>query len=71
MTLHIAKHDGIYLCTIIKEGHTALFIDSNLGYILDPMPLLEGIRIQEGSLFALLYALGAPSGGVVGIVTFV
>ena len=61
MTLHIARHDSIYLCTIIKEDHTALSIDLNLGYILDPMPSLDGIGIQEGSLCVLLYALGAPS----------
>ena len=70
MTLHIARHDGIYLCAIIKEGHAALSIDPHLGYILDPMPSLEGIRIQEGSLCALLYASGTPSGGVIGVAAF-
>ena len=71
MTPHIAGHDGIYLHDIIKEGHTALSIDPHLGYILNPLPSLEGIRIQEGSLCALLYALGTPPGGVIGMVTFI
>ena len=71
MTLHIAGHNGIYLCAIIKEGHTALSINPHLGYILDTIPMLEGIRIQEESLYTLLYALGAPSGGIIGMVTFI
>ena len=65
-----ARHVGIYLCTIIKEGHTALSIDPHLGYILHPMPLLQGNGIQEGSLCVLLYALGAPSWGVIVIILF-
>ena len=38
----------------------ALSIDPYFSYILNPLPSLEGIRIQEGSLCALLYTLGAP-----------
>ena len=71
MSLHVSGHNGIYLHAIIKEGHRALSTDLHLGYILDPMPLLEGIRIQEGSLCASLYALGAPSGVVIGMVAFI
>ena len=71
MTLHIAEHNGIYLHAIIKKGHTALSIDPHLGYILDHMPSLEGIRIPEGSLCALLYTLGAPSGGIISMVAFI
>ena len=71
MSLHIAGHNGIYLHAVSKEGHTALSIDLHLGYILNPMLLLEGVRIQEGSLCTLLYVLGAPSGGVVGMVAFI
>ena len=62
VTLHITGHDGIYFCTIIEESHTCLPIDLQLGYILDPITMLKGIRIQEGS--ALFYALGASSWGV-------
>ena len=71
MSLHIAGGNGIYLHAIIKEGHTALFIDLHLGYVLNPMPSLEGVRIQEGSLCTLLYAVGVPSGGIIGVVTFI
>ena len=71
MTPHVAGHDGIYLCAIIKEGHAAPSIDPHLGYILDSLPSLEGVRIQEESLCALLYALGNPSGDIIGMVTFI
>ena len=71
MTLHITGCDGIYLCAIIEESHTALSIDLYFGYILNPIPMLEGIRIQEGSLIALPYTLGASSWGVLGVVTFI
>ena len=67
----MAGHNGIYLHAIIKEGHTALSIDLHLGYILDPMPLLEGVRIQEGSLHVSPYTLGTPLRGIIGMVTFV
>ena len=67
----MAGHNGIYLHAIIKEGHTALSIDPHLGYILDPISSLEGIRIQEGSLCALLYTLGAPSRDIIGMDTFI
>ena len=71
MTLHITGHDGIYLNAIVKESHTALSIDLHFGYILDPIPMLKGIRIQEVSLSASSYALGASSWEVLGVVTFV
>ena len=58
MALHITGHDSICLHTIIKEGHTALPIDLHLGYIFDPVPMLEGTRIQEWSLLMLSYAWG-------------
>ena len=71
MALHITGHDSIYLHTIIEEGHTALPIDLHLGYIFDPIPMLEGIGIQEGSLLMLSYARGATSMAAFGMVTFV
>ena len=71
MTLYIAGCNGIYLHAIIKEGHTALSIDPHLGYILNPIPLLEGIRIQEGSLYALFYTFGTPSRGIISVVAFI
>ena len=63
--------DGIYLHAIIEDSHTALSIDPHLGYILKPIPMLEGIRIQEGSLSASSYTLGAFSWVVLGMGTFV
>ena len=55
--------DGFYLCSGIKEGHTALSINPYLGYVFDPIPLVEGIRIQEGILCAMPCALCVPSWG--------
>ena len=53
-------HDSIYLHIIIEEGHTALSINPYLGYIFDPIPLVEGIGIQEGSLCTVHLCLGHP-----------
>ena len=55
--------DGVYLCTIVKEGHTALSINPYLGYVFDPIPLVEGIGIQGGGLCVTPYTLGVPSWG--------
>ena len=64
------RSDGAYLCTVIKEGYAALSINLYLGYIFDPIPLVEGIGIQEGRLCAMPYALGIPSGGTFGLAIF-
>ena len=64
MILHITGHDGIYLHAILKESHTALSVDLHLGYILDPIPRLEGIRIQERSLECIPLHLWGPPPGV-------
>ena len=45
--------------------------DLYLGYIFDPIPTLEGIRIQEGSLCTLLYTLGTTSVAAFGMVAFI
>ena len=37
--------DGVYLHTIIEEGHPAFSIDPYHGYILDTIPLVEEIGI--------------------------
>ena len=60
-----------FLCAIIEESHTALYIDLHLGYILNPVPMVKGIRIQEGGLSSLSYALGASSWGFLGVATFI
>ena len=62
--------DGYYLCTIIKEGHTALSINPYPGYIFDPVPLVEGTGIQEGSLCMTPYALAVLPWSTFGMVTF-
>ena len=68
MILDKTQHNSIYLHAIIKEGHTALSINPNLGYVFDPIPSVEWIGIQEGSLCATSYALGVTSGGAFGLV---
>ena len=63
-------HDGVYLCTIVKEGNTALSINPYPGHVFNPIPSLERVGIQEGSLCLMSYALGVPSWGAFGRVTF-
>ena len=63
-------HDGVYLCTIVKEGQPTVSINPYPGYIFDPVPSLEGVRIQEGCLCAMSYALGVLSWDAFGRVTF-
>ena len=62
MTFDETWHNSVYLSAIVKEGHTAFPINPYPGYVFDSVPLLEGIRIQEGSLCVTSYALGIPSG---------
>ena len=57
----------VYLCTIAKEGHTALTIDPYLCYAFYPIPQEKGVRIQEGSLLLMFNALGIPSWGTFGL----
>ena len=71
MTLYIIRHDGIDLYTIIQESHAALPIDLHFGYVIDPVPMLKGVWIQEGSLCELSYALGTSSWGFLGIIILV
>ena len=58
MILNKTQCDGVYLCAIIEEGYTSLSVNPYPGYNFNPIPLMEGIRIQEGSLFTMPYALG-------------
>ena len=62
-------HDSIYPHAIIEKVHTALSVNPYLGYIFDPIPLVEGIGIQEGSLHTVPYALGIPSWGTFSLAT--
>ena len=56
--------DGIYLGTIVQEGHTTLPIYPHSSYIFDPIPSLKGVQIQEGSLQSGFYTLGASVWGI-------
>ena len=69
MILDKTWHNSIYLHAIIEEGHKALSVNPYLGYIFNPIPSVEGIKIQEGSLCARSYTLGVPSGGAFGLAT--
>ena len=56
--------DGIYLATIVQEGHTTFPIYLHFSYIFDPIPLLKRVQIQEGSLQSGFYASGASVWGL-------
>ena len=56
MITYILRHDGVDLGTIVQESHTTLPIHPHSSYILDPMPSLKGVQIQEGSLWSGFYA---------------
>ena len=70
MTLHIIRHDGIDLHAIVQESHAVLPIDLHFGIVFDPVPMLKGIWIQEGSLCELFYDLETSSWGFLGIIIF-
>ena len=63
-------HNSVCLCAIIKEDHTALSVNPYSGYIFHPIPLVEGIGIQEGSLVTIPYALGVPSWSSFSMIAF-
>ena len=64
MITYVPWHDGIYLGTIVQEGHTTFPIYPHFSYIFDPIPLLKGVWIQEGSLQIGFYASGASVWGL-------
>ena len=70
MIFHEPLHNGVDLGAIVQESHAPLPIDSHPGYILDPVPLVKGVRIQEGSLHLASFTLGVSSWGTFGMVTF-
>ena len=63
-------HNSVDLGTIAQESHAALLTDSYFGYVLDPVPLVKGVGIQEGSLCLVFYALGVLSWGTFSMVAF-
>ena len=64
MITHIPWHDGIYLGTVVQRGHATFPIYLHSGYVFDPIPSLERVWIQEGSLQGGFHALGASVWGV-------
>ena len=63
-------YNGVSLCTIVQESHAALPMNPYPGYIFDPIPLVKGIGIQEGSLCLASYTLGTPSWGTFSMSAF-
>ena len=53
--------DGVDLGAIVQENHASLSIDSYPCYVLNPVPLIKGVGIQEGSLCLTFYTLDVPS----------
>ena len=64
MITYIPRDDGIYLGTIVYEGHTTFPIYPHFSYVFDPIPLLKGVQIQEGNLQIGFYASGASIWGL-------
>ena len=62
--------NSVDFCAIVKESHASLHVDSYSGYILDPVPFVKGVGIQERSLHLAFYAFNVPSWGTCGMVAF-
>ena len=56
MIAYIPWHDGIYLGDVVQEGHATSPIYLHFTYILNPVPSLERVWIQEESLQGVFYA---------------
>ena len=56
--------DGIYLGTIVQEGHTTFPIYLHFNYVFNPVPSLKRVWIQEGSLWGGFYTSEAPIWGL-------
>ena len=62
--IYVPQHDGIDLGTIVQESHTTVPIYPHSSYVFNPIPLLKGVWIQEGSLQSGFYASGASVRGI-------
>ena len=71
MITYVPWCDGIYLGTIVQEGHTTFSIYLHSGYVFNLLPLLKRVCIQEGSLQGGFYALGASIWGLFGALVVV
>ena len=70
MVFNVSWCNGVNLCTIVQVSHAALSINPYPGYVLDPVPSIKGVRIQEGSLHLAIYALGVLSWGTFSMAIF-
>ena len=50
MIAYVPWCDGIYLGTIVQEGHTTFPMYPYFSYVFGPVSLMKGVWIQEGSL---------------------
>ena len=64
MITYVLQHDGIYLGAIVQEGHATFPIYLHFSYVLNPVPLLERVWIQEASLQGGFYTSGASFCGL-------
>ena len=64
MITYVPQHGGIYLGTIVQKGHTTFPIYPHFSYVFNPVPLLKGVQIQEGSLQSSFYSSGASVWGL-------
>ena len=64
-------HNGVDFGLIVQEGHASLSIDSYPGYVLDHVPSIKGVGIQEGSLGLMFYTSGVLSWSTFSGVAFV
>ena len=67
MIIDKSWHNSVDLGAIVQDSHA---IESHSGYVLDPMPSVKGVGIQEGSWCSAFYALGVLSLGTFGMVAF-
>ena len=60
MIAYIFWHDGIYLGTIVQEGHTTFPIYPHFSYVFDPCTIaLKGSRFKKGVCGDGFYTSGA------------
>ena len=60
---YIFRHDSVDLGAVVQESHTTLSIYPHCSYVFDPVPMLNGLCIQEGSLLGGFMPQEPLSGG--------
>ena len=59
----------VFICGLIKKGHTAFSIDPYLSHVFDPIPPEKGVGIEEGSPCMASTPWASLPGGAFGLVT--